>query len=366
MLGVGACAIGIGGVATVATIVGVPAHGVFASGARALTGEVTVASPRPDFMQLPGQGAVLSGQRVVWTATNGQGATGSEADRIYAYDLSTRRASVVVRSHFGSKGFIGDYALVGNRLAYVDTSINNNVFSWRVAIADLRSGRTQTVAASGRANHASIAPQIAYDGVHLLLLETVDVGTQERDGVAILLTPAQHRQQVLQRVQNDMLNDAALAHNVAAWTVQDFSQSGATSRLTVYDMGHHRLSVVPVGNVTQVAGSGDRLAWLTMGNHARVQLYSLSRHRVLARDLAHGKAAVFPSLYGNLLSWTLNNGSSVQVYSLPAGRVIYSAPVVRHRIYGPTSASSRAVSWVYTMVPPKGAQHGYVVVHPVR
>lgn len=349
-----------------AAVAGVPAHGAFASGAQVPAGEVTVASPRPDFMQLPGQGAVLSGQRVVWTATNGQGATGSEADRIYAYDLSTRHTSVVVRSRFGSKGFIGDYALVGDRLAYVDTTINNNVFTWRVAIADLRSGHTETVAASSRANHASIAPQIAYDGVHLLMLETVDAGTQERDGLAVLLTPAQHRQQVLQRVHNETLNDAALAHNVAAWTVQDFSQSGATSRLTAYDMGHHRLSVLHVGNVTQVAGSGDRLAWLTMGDHARIQIYSLSRHRVLVGDLAHGKAAVFPSLYGNLVSWTLNNGSSVQVYSLSAGRVIYSAPVVRHRIYGPTSASNRAVSWVYTVVPPKGAQHGYVVIHPVR
>ena len=83
--------------------------------------QTTVASPWPFFMQLSGQGPALSGDRVVWTATSGQRQAGAEANRIYTYDLDDRRLNVAVRSHFGALGFIGSYALVGAKLAYVDT-----------------------------------------------------------------------------------------------------------------------------------------------------------------------------------------------------------------------------------------------------
>src|SRR5205823_1590347 len=107
--------------------------------------------PRPFFMQRSGQGPALSGDRVVWMATTQPGQAGLEANRLYAYDLDERRLSVAVRSHYGAMGFIGSYALVGTRLAYVDTAFLGRTFVWRVAIVDLHSGRAQTIATSPRA-----------------------------------------------------------------------------------------------------------------------------------------------------------------------------------------------------------------------
>src|SRR5207248_2012919 len=195
--------------------------------------QTTVASPWPFFMQLSGQGPALSGDRVVWTATSGQRQAGAEANRIYTYDLDDRRLNVAVRSHFGALGFIGSYALVGAKLAYVDTGFlgptagpssapsdpgrptstaasSAGTFVWQVSIVDLRTGRTQTIATSPRAAGSSIAPQISFDGTNLLMLETIDVSRTRHDSLAILYTLARHRRHLLQRARNVLFAAPAL------------------------------------------------------------------------------------------------------------------------------------------------------------
>src|SRR5207248_3511965 len=129
-----------------------------------------------------------------------------------------RRLSVAVRSHYGAAGFIGGYALVGTRLAYVDTGFLGRTFVWRVSIVDLHTGRAQTIATSPRAATSSIAPQISFDGANLLLLETIDLSGARHDSLAVLYTPAQHRQRLLQRARNVLFADPALARHTALWT----------------------------------------------------------------------------------------------------------------------------------------------------
>lgn len=340
-----------------------------AAGPRAVPLQVTIASPRPIFMQLSGLGPSLSGDRVVWTATNGEGQTGSEADRIYAYDLDNGRMSVPVRSQFGATGFIGGYVLVGNTLAYIDTgSAPGGIMSWRVALLDLRTNRTQTVASSTPNTTTTVPPQLAFDGTRLLLLQTADTSSTQRQSTVTLFTPAQHRQQVLARVPNLLLGDPALAGETALWTEISFGTQ-SSSRLVAYDLTHEALHPVRVGDVSQVAASGDLVVWKSgmSGTGGHIGLYSLSRNRVIANDLAHSNAAIFPSISGHMIGWTYGDGSRVQVYSLSSSRVIYNAPRSPSRVYGPTAISGHGVSWVYTvLMQDKSSPHGYVVVRQIR
>lgn len=320
-------------------------------------------------MQLGGQGPAISGNRVVWTATNGQGQTGSEADRIYAYNLATRRLSVPVYSHYGSVGFIGSYALAGDKLAYVDTGFaSGGIFTWRISIVDLTTGGAASIAASQPHQLASIPPQIAFDGTHLLMLQTVDLGGMQHESIATLYTPARHRAQVLQRVSNLSFGDPALARNTAFWTTVNFA-GHASSRLTAYDLARRTRRVLPVGDVSQLSASGDLLVWKSglsgVGGH--IGLYAIDRNRVLSTNLARSNVAIFPAIGGRLVTWTAGNGSRMQVYSLGSARVIYTAPALYGRVYGLTSVSGHAVSWAYTVLATgKQATHGYVVVRQVR
>lgn len=347
-----------------------PRQTVAAIGARDVPQQVSIASPRPFFMQVSGQGPALSGTRVVWTATTGQGGSGSEADRIYAYDLSTRRLSVLVHSSYGAVGFIGSYALVGSQLAYVDTGFApGGIFTWRVNLMDLHNGHEYTLATSPAGDTATtIPPQIAFDGAHVLMVLTTNVGTTQHGGSAILFTPARRLRQVVASAANVEFSDPALATNAALWTSVSFTPS-MSSRLTAYDMTRHTLRTLPVGNVSELAASGDMVAWKSGpdGTSGHIGLYSLRSGRVIAGNLAHSNNAIFPSIGGRMVSWTYGDGSRVQVYSLGSQRVIYSAPVVKHRIYGPTALASNATSWVYTALPVgKGASQGYVVIRQIR
>jgi hypothetical protein len=318
-------------------------------------------------MQLSGQEPALSGDRVVWTATTGPGQAGAEANRIYAYDLDARRLSVAVHSRYGAMGFIGSYALVGTRLAYVDTGFLGRTFVWQVSIVDLRSGHTQTIAASPRTARSSIAPQISFDGTRLLMLETVDLSGARHDSMALLYTPAQHRWQLLQWARNVLFADPALAHNTALWTRMTYGVH-VSSHLIAYNLVRQSVRHVPVGDVSQVAASGDLVVWkggmAGVGGH--IGLYSLGRNRILATDLAHSDRAIFPSIDGRTVAWTYGDGSRVQVYSLSFGRVIFTTPVVPHRIYGLTAVSGYATSWTYTVLATgKGGARGYVVVRQI-
>lgn len=355
-----------------AVVVGLVAVAPWTAGAamrHTLPLETLISSPQPDFMQGSGQGPALSGDRVAWTATSGQGQSGSEADRIFAYNLSDRRLSVPVRSHYGSVGFIGSYQLVGSKLAYVDTGFaSGGIFTWRVAVTDLSSRRTTTVASSQRHQMSSIPPQIAFDGTRLLLLQTVDLGGTQHESIATLYTPTQRRSQVLERVRNLSFGDPALSHNMAFWTTITFT-GHTSSRLTSYDLTKHTRRLLPVGDVSQLAASGNLLVWKSglagMGGH--IGLYAVDQNRVISTNLAHSDEAIFPTIGGRLVTWTYGDGSRMQVYSVGSARVIYTAPVIHGRVYGLTSISGPAVSWAYTVLAAgKKAPHGYVVVRQVR
>jgi hypothetical protein len=367
---------------------GAPGRPVASAGPHGLPLEMTIASPRPFFPQLSGQGPALSGDHVVWTATTGPGQAGSAANRIYAFDLAARRLSVAVRSRYGALGFIGSYALVGTRLAYVDTGFLGptagpslapgwststaapaaGTFVWQVSIVDLHSGRTQPIAASPRTARSSIAPQISFDGTRVLMLETVDLSSARHDSMALLYTLAQHRWQLLQRARNVLFADPALAHDTALWTRITYGVH-VSSHLLAYNLARPSVRQVPVGDVSQVAANGDLVVWKSgmtgVGGH--IGLYSLRRNRVLATDLAHSNRAIFPSIDGRLVAWTYADGSRVQVYSLSSRRVIFTTPVVLHRIYGLTAVSSHVASWTYTaLAHGKGGARGYVVVRQMR
>ena len=333
--------------------------------------DLAIASPRPMFMQLSGQGPALSGHRVVWTATDSQGQPGSEADLMYEYDLAKRLLTVPVRSHFGSVGFVGSYALVGDELAYVDTGFaEGGVIPWRLSLLNLRTGRGETIATSRNGAVSGIPPQISFDGTDLLMLQTVDLANGHHDSLAILFTFAsQMRRHVLQRVHDGLLGDPALGHNTALWTTIDFAPR-ASSHLTAYDLKQGSIRTISVGDVSQLSASGDYVVWKSgmTGTNGEIGLYSLARNRVVSTDLARSDNAIFPSIDGRLVAWTYGDGSRVQVYSLSSNRVIYNAPSARHRIYGLTSVSNHAVSWAYTVLATnrQGQARGYVVVHQVR
>ena len=379
---VGACAVAG---AALLTMSGAPSHSATAA-TRAIPGassggatgavpgagnDITIASPRPFFVVQPngdGQGPVLSGTRLVWTAYNGEGRTGTEADRIYCYNVRTRRLGVLAHSYYGTAGFIGSYILVGDQLAYVDTTAGpGGIFAWRVVIDDVRVGRTTLVASSANGPSSTLAPQIAFDGTHLLFVQTVNEGPTRHGSLATLYTPSLHRRQVLQRAQTVLFGNPALGDNTALWTAQSF---GATpsSRLMAYDMTARVTRALPVGDVSQVAANGALVVWKSgVNGGGPLVLYSLRDKRVLSGDLAHGSNAVFPSIGNGLIAWTYANSGSAQIYSLSAHRVIYNAPGAPHRAYGPTSVSRTAVSWVYTVLPPSAGQaRGYLVVHQVR
>ena len=372
----GGVAAGVGAVAGVALLAGVggaptPWVGRALASAEPRDGplETTVASPRPFFMQLSGQGPALSGDRVVWMATTRLGQAGLEGGSyLIAYDLDERRLSVAVRSRYGAMGFIGSYALVGTKLAYVDTAFLGRTFVWQVSLVDLHSGRTQTIAASPRTARSSIAPQISFDGTRVLMLETIDLAGARHASRAILYTPAQHRRQVLQQERNVLFADPALARNTALWARITYGVH-VSSHLMAYNLLRHASRNVPVGDVSQVAASGDLVVWKSgmSGAGGHIGLYSLVRHRVLATDLAHNDRAIFPSIDGRIVAWTYSDGSRVQVYSLSSNRVLFSTPVVPHRIYGLTALSGRAASWTYTVLATgKGGARGYVVVRQIR
>lgn len=367
--GVAAGVIGVTGAVALAGVAMLVAHpATAADGTAAPSVQVTIPSPRPIFMQLNGQGPSLADDRVVWTATNGEGQSGTEADRIYEYNLESKHLSVPVRSHYGATGFIGGYVLADDSLAYVDTGFAPGSVSWRVSILDLHTNHTQTVATSAPNTTTTIPPQMAYDGTHLLLLQTADIGGTRHESSAVLYTPASHRQQVLQRVQDVLLGDPALGHNAALWTVIGFAPH-PSSRLMYDDLAHGTLRAMPVGDVSQVNASGDLAVWKSgmNGTGGHIALYSLSQHRLISGDLAHSSTAIFPSINGQLVGWTYGDGSRIQIYSVGSSRVIYSAPSAAHRIYGPTSISSRGAAWVYTVLATgKGSPHGYVVVRQIQ
>lgn len=331
--------------------------------------DVVVTSPRPFFMQLPGQGPALSGPRVVWTATNGQGQTGSSADRIYAYNLNTKRLTVPVRSHYGAMGFVGSFSLVGTRLAYVDTGFSpGGVFAWRVAIADLGNGQTRTLASSDAHSVSTIPPQIAFDGTHVLMVQTTNIGSSNHGATATLFTLSNHSKQVIAHTGDVEFADPALADHTALWTTVTFGAS-TSSRLSAFNMARRQTRTLPVGNVSELAASGDMVIWKSgaEGTGGHIGLYSLSQHRLISSDLAGSNRAIFPSIGGRLAAWTYGDGSRVQVYSLGSARVIYTTPTVKQRVYGPTAVAPNAVSWVYTSLAARGsASRGYVVVHAVR
>ena len=351
------------------------------------TMEVTIASPRPYFVPLSGQGPALTAGRVAWTANNGQGSTGSSIDRIYLYDLAHRRLSTPVYSHYGALGFIGGYALAGSELAYVDTGVTPaRIFTWQVCIDDLRHHRTRVVLTSPPGASSYIPPQIAFDGAHLLVLQTINKGsgvtTPESTATLYTLPQRSTRQEpvVLARMRAATLTlgDPVLTRDTALWTTQTFG-SHPSSRLTAYDMRRRVRHAVSVGDVSEVAASGDMVVWksgLASMPGGRIGLYSLRRERVLSDDLAHTDRAAFPSIGGDLVSWTFTDNSRVQVYSLPGRRVVYTAPPAPHRVYGLSAVagdtgagvptSTRAVSWVYTAnVLSKEPQRGYVVVRAI-
>lgn len=348
-------------------------------------GEVTIASPRPYFVPYSGQGPSLSAGRVAWTANSGQGATGSSIDRIYLYDLARRQLSTPVYSRYGVNGFIGDYALAGDELAYVDTGVTPaRIFTWQVCIDDLRHRRSRVVVASPPGASSYIPPRIAFDGTHLLVLQTAILGsnaataTPENTVLLYTLSRPDQKPETLARIrQAASLGDPALTRDIALWTTQVFGRH-PSSRLTAYDMRRRVRHAIPVGDVSEVAANGDYVVWksgLASMPGGRIGLYSLQGERILSGDLAHGDKATFPSVGGDLVSWTSVDNLRVQVYSLAARRVVHDAAPVPRRVYGLSAvagdtagapAAGRAVSWVYTAnVLGKGPQRGYVVVRPV-
>jgi len=343
--------------------------------------EMTIASPRPYFVPLNGQGPALAAGRVVWTANNAQGQPGSAIDRIYLYDLARRRASTVVYSRYGAAGFIGGYALAGDRLAYVDTGVTpSRIFTWRVCVVDLRRGGTMVVETSPPGASSYIPPKIAFDGTRLLVLQSVNKGSGLPESVASLYTLPRHTPDVLARLSSATasFSDPVLARGAALWTTQSFG-SHPSSRLTAYDLRRHTARAVPVGDVSELSANGDLVAWksgMASMPGGRIGLYSVGSGRVLSADLAHGDAAIYPSVGGGLVSWTSVDFSRVQVYSLGAHRVVYNAPAVPHRIYGLSSVTPGAttglptggdgVAWVYTAdASSKRAMRGYIAVRVV-
>ncbi len=350
------------------------------SGRRApVSRDVTILSPRPDFMPINGQGPSLSGTHVVWAATSGEGATGSEDDRIFSYDLVTGRLGVAVRSSYGAVGLIGGYVLAGDQLAYVDTGFSpGGILPWKVMILDLRSGRPRTIAALEPAGASAlppqqIAPQIAFDGAHLLMVQTVNRGSAGISSMAILFSPNQDRQQVLRETPNALFADPALANNTVLWTTTTIGPriGGAPpvyDALTAYDLTTRAQRTLPVGTVSQVAASGDLVVWKSglTGVRGRLALYSLRAGRVLTADLAHTDTAAFPAINGRLVSWTSALGQQVQIRDTTSGKTVYSSPISPERHYGLTSLAPGAATWVYTVTASngQGPGRGYVVVHP--
>jgi len=339
--------------------------------------EVTIASPRPYFVPLNGQGPSLSAGRVAWTANTPQGPAGSPIDRIYVYNLAQRQLSTPVRSHYGTAGFIGGFALAGSALAYVDTGVTpSRIFTWRVCIVDLRHGGTTTVLTSPPGATSFIPPQIAFDGTRLLVLQSMSRQAGAFESTATLYSPSRHTSEVLARLSSPTTSfaDPALARDAALWTTQTFGQH-PSSRLNAYDMRRRSLRVLPVGDVSQLAASGDLVAWksgLTSGP-GRIGLYSVQSGRVLSDDLAHSDKAIYPAIGGGFVSWTAIDFSRVCIYSVATRQVIYKTPAVPQRVYGlsaisdsTTGARDAAVSWVYTAnVSSKTAMRGYVVVRVV-
>jgi len=342
--------------------------------------DVTILSPRPDFMPINGQGPSLSGTHVVWAATSGEGATGSEDDRIFSYDLATGRIGVAVRSSYGPVGLIGGYVLAGDQLAYVDTGFSpGGILPWKVMILDLSSGRTRTIAAlepdrgGGALPPQQIAPQIAFDGTRLLLVQTVNRGSAGISSMAILFTPGQQRRQVLRDTSNALFADPALANDTVLWTTTTIGpRTGAVppvyDALTAYSLTTRAQRTLPVGVVSQVAASGDLVVWKSglTGVRGRLALYSLRAGRVLTADLAQTDTAAFPAINGRLVSWTSALGQQVQIRDTTSGKTVYSSPTSPDRHYGLTSLAPGGAAWVYTVTASngRGLGQGYVIVHP--
>ncbi len=319
-------------------------------------------------MQLDGQGPAMSVSRVVWTAINGQGQAGAQADRLYIYDLEHGTYAAPVVSGYGAAGFIGAYTLSGAQLAYVDTGlVDAGTLTWRVLVLDLHTGKSVTVAEAGPRDGSRVPPQIAFDGQRLLVLSTRDAGTNVHQSTATLYTVGTRAHQVLAQITDRLFGDPVLTAHAAAWTTIEYAPHLA-SQLTIYDLMHHKLTYGSVGDVSQLAASGDLVVWKSgmSGVNGHIGLYALSSHRVLSSDLAHSDHAIFPSTNGHLVAWTFDDGSRVQIYSLGSQRVIYSAPLVHHRYYGLTSISGNSVSWTYTVLgDSKHPTKGYVQIHQV-
>ncbi len=341
--------------------------------------DVTILSPRPDFMPINGQGPSLSGTHVVWAATSGEGATGSEDDRIFSYDLATGRVGVAVRSSYGAVGLIGGYVLAGDQLAYVDTGFSpGGILPWKVMILDLHSGRTRTIAAlepdrgGGALPPQQIAPQIAFDGTRLLMVQTVNRGSAGISSMAILFTPGQQQQQVLRDTPNALFADPALANDTVLWTTTTIGpRTGAApvyDALTAYSLTTRAQRTLPVGVVSQVAASGDLVVWKSglTGVRGRLALYSLRAGRVLTADLAQTDTAAFPAINGRLVSWTSALGQQVQIRDTTSGKTVYNSPISPDRHYGLTALAPGGAAWVYTVTASngRGQGQGYVVVHP--
>ncbi len=351
------------------------------SGRRApISRDVTILSPRPDFMPINGQGPSLSATHVVWAATSGEGATGSEDDRIFSYDRATGRVGIAVRSSYGAVGLIGGYVLAGDQLAYVDTGFSpGGILPWKVMILDLRSGRLRTIAAlepdrgAGALPPQQIAPQIAFDGARLLMVQTVNRGVAGISSMAILFTPGQGRQQVLREAPNTLFADPALANDTVLWTTTTIGPRVGDAppvydALTAYSLTTRARRTLPVGAVSQVAASGDLVVWKSglTGVRGRLALYSLRAGRVLTADLAHTDTAAFPAISGRLVSWTSALGQQVQIHDTVSGKTVYNSPVSPDRHYGLTSLAPDAATWVYTLTASngRGPGQGYVIVHP--
>jgi hypothetical protein len=320
-------------------------------------------------MQLDGQGPAMSSSRVVWTAINGQGQAGSQADRLYIYDLEHAAYAASVNSGYGSAGFIGAYDLSGAQLAYVDTGlVAGGSLTWRVLVLDLHTGKSVTVTEAGPRDGSRVPPQIAFDGQHLLVLSMRDTGTNSHQSVATLYTVGTREHQVLAQIADRLFGDPVLTPHAAAWTTIEYAPH-LSSQLTIYDLTRHKLVYGSVGDVSQLAASGDLVVWKSglSGVNGRIGVYALSSHRVLSTNLANSDHAIFPSTNGHLVAWTYDDGSRVQIYSLGSQRLIYSTPAVHHRYYGLTSIADDAVAWTYTALgDSKNPSKGYVEVHQVR
>jgi hypothetical protein len=344
-----------------------PTPGAATSGA--LLRDITIPSPRPFFMQLDGQGPAMSTSRVVWTAINGQGQAGTQADRLYIYDLEHGAYAASVISAYGTAGFMGTYSLSDARLAYVDTGlVAGGTLAWRVLVLDLHTGKSVTVTEAGPRDGSRVPPQIAFDGQRLLVLSTRDAGTNSHQSTATLYTVSTRTHQVLAQIADRLFGDPVLTAYAAAWTTIEYAPH-LSSQLTIYDLTHHKLTYGAVGDVSQLAASGDLVVWKSgmSGVNGHIGVYALSSHRVLSANLAHSDHAIFPATNGHLVSWTYDDGSRVQIYSLGSQRVIYSTPVVNHRYYGLTSISDDAVAWSYTVLgDSKHPSKGYVAIHQVR